>query len=183
MRLRSQPSLHLSPQPVWDGFLIFSRIYFSCFFNCISHRFAIVYLHNSFQSPPLSQWGRIAHRIIFKIRKYFFVSFPQKTDRFCQNCCLCLWFALSLWTSSKPDSEASIQTNNSLCTCVFVCFSKSHLLIGISDVRAWRPCVDLPLCPAPPPLRCKPAAEPDRCSPQTATPGGKTRMRVTERKV
>ena len=123
-----------TPQSEMDGnvFSIFPRVYFSCF--------SIVFLTGLqsyistivFQSPPLSQWGRIAHRIIFKIRKDFFVSFPEKTDWFCQNCCLCLWFALSLWTSSQPDSEASLQTNNSLSTCVFVspnriCWSDSPM--------------------------------------------------------
>ena len=159
---------------------------FLLFFNCISHRFAIIFLHNSFQSPPLSQWGRIAHRIIFaKIRKYlFFLSVfrRKRLDSFCRNCCSCLWFAFSLWTSPQPNSEASLQTNNALFTIVCLLFVQIMFvdqILGLQVVRAWLPCVDLPWCPAPPPLRCKPAAELDRCSLRTATPGPNTRMRVT----
>ena len=44
-------------------------------------------------------------------------------------------------------------------------------------VRALLPCVGLPECPAPPPLHCRPAAGPDRCSPPIVTPGGNAKMR------
>ena len=160
-------------------------MYFSCFLIVFltglqSYFSTIVFsrrlYHSGVELPIVSssqKLGSICFLSVFR---------RKRLDSFCRNCCSCLWFAFSLWTSPQPNSEASLQTNNALFTIVCLLFVQIMFvdqILGLQVVRAWLPCVDLPWCPAPPPLRCKPAAELDRCSLRTATPGPNTRMRVT----